>query len=229
MPLIAKRPTLREKLLSVFMTPFHFVLAMVISRRKLWAVLAVVVVILQLCGMPVFQEWMTRENLIIGACMVVFLWFVAIPLTIYDYFRYDGWMSDHDVAAIEVAGSFAHCVLFQDYDHAFDACSVSYQARHSATQFVSDAQRVSDGLGEHRQILKLDELGSFSLPILRGARKMLHELAVRETDAVGLVLLTNSRGEADPRNVPTLRVRLVKDGDVWKIDDFDSTKTSLNQ
>jgi hypothetical protein len=191
------------------------------------ALIGVALVVCWLLGAPFGRLEITRRQVIVVSCSVLFLWIVALFLSIVDHFRYGGWELC-DGEAETVLKSFATALLNDDLASAYQLCSVRCRDRMDSATFERAARKVRERLGASRHVLPLDEPGRWKLPILAGAVQLLDALADDKTEAVGLVLLGESAHAVETR-FPALRARLTRDADGTHIDAFDVVEASLNQ
>jgi hypothetical protein len=212
------------------MTPFIVMMAVLYLRRLTLAAIGIVALILFLLGPPiVWTDLLKSKDLVFLLVGIVCLWGLAMVMTIYDHFRYQGWDLLSDPAADDLAVKFVTALLNQQTEAARQLCSTESRIRCSSSEFESRAQGVVDELGDAKVILELDVPGRFRLPILQGAANALNAVADAETSAIALVLLTGMRGGANAAAFPTVRLRLRREGDAWCIIGFDATTTALCQ
>ncbi len=212
------------------MTPFIVMMAAVyLGWWKLVAIGITALIFAWLGGPIVWIDLFKSKDLVFLLVSIVCLWGLAMVMTIFDHFRYQGWDLLDDPAADDLAVKFVTALLNRQTEAARQLCSTASRIRCSSPDFERRAQGVVDELGDAEGILKLDVPGRFRLPILQGAASALNAAADAETSAFALVLLTGPRGIAAAAAIPTVRLRLGRDIGGWCIVGFDATTTALCQ
>lgn len=227
--IIARRATLMSHLKNIFITPFIFLLAVICLKIWMLPFLFLSLGVLGVKGDGVAISGPNFLQVVIFGGIVVFFWIVASFLSVVDHFRYAGWMTVGEKPYAPVLTSFTKTFLQADWDGLEKLCTDEFRLRTDLKAFRNHCRRCESQLGHSRTELKLDVRGFFRLPILEKAIPVLADYRDDRTDAVALVLYNNPAGQIDRNQVPTLRLRMKRDGSEIRIDAFDVVQVALNQ